>query len=87
MSIKENMDWVINLGDMTIYNINFDTSINIEKKGKAFSGKINNAPGEVLNKWARKSHGERIVKKLITEAEKEFKSAYIESNALRKAAA
>jgi len=87
MSIKENMDWVINLGDMTIYNINFDTSINIEKKGKVFSGEINNVPGEVLKKWAKKSHGERILKKIITEAEKEFTRAYIENGSWRKEAA
>jgi hypothetical protein len=80
MQTDSNMDWVINLDEMTCHNINTGIDVIFEKKGDAFKGKIKDLPDNIYEQWANTENGVGLLKIILTEAENVFLRIYIESD-------
>jgi hypothetical protein len=80
MQADSNMDWIINLEEMTCHNINTGIDVIFEKKGNAFKGKIKDLPDNVFEQWANAENGLSLLKIIITEAENVFLRIYIEND-------
>ena len=80
MQTASNMDWVINLEEMTCHNINTGIDVIFEKKGDAFIGKIKDLPDNIYEQWANTENGVGLFKFIVTEAENVFLRIYIEND-------
>jgi len=80
MQTITNMDWIINLDDMTCQNINTDIVIGIEKAGDAFSGKIKELPDKIFEQWSKMENAGSLLKNIVTEAEDVFLRVFIEND-------
>jgi hypothetical protein len=80
MQTVSNMDWIINLDEMTCHNINTDIVVGFEKKGDAFLGKIKDLPNNIYEQWAKKENGVSLLKNILTEAENVFLRIYSEND-------
>ena len=69
-------EWIADLGNLTCWNINKNIIVEFQKSGKTYIGKIRDMPVELFAQYAELQHGERLIKKAITEAEEVFLRAY-----------
>jgi len=80
MQADSNMDWVINLEEMTCHNINTGIDFTFEKKGDAFIGKIKDLPDNIYEQWANNENGVGLLKIILTEAENVFLRIFLEND-------
>jgi len=83
MQADSNMDWIINLEEMTCHNINTGIDIIFEKKGNEFLGKIKDLPDNIFEQWANIENRVGLLKNIVTEAENVFLRIYIENGKKR----
>jgi hypothetical protein len=74
-----NGEWIADLGNKTCWNIRTKMVVEFQKSGKAYVGKIENMPIELMSKWAAEPHGERRIQKAVEEAEDVFLRALFEN--------
>jgi len=74
-----NGKWIADLSTMTCKNINTKMVVEFEKFGRTYRGRIRDMPIELMSQWTIQKHVERMVQEAITEAEKVFLKALVES--------
>ena len=75
MDTVTNGDWVADLDDMLCWNINNKIIVEFERKGEAVVGQVKDMPLELLAEWAGKPDGQRLMQKMVLEAECVFINA------------
>ena len=79
MQTISNMDWIINLKDMTCRNIDTDIVIIYERDGDDILGRIKELPNKIYEQWAYREDGAILFKQILKEAREIFLKVYIEN--------
>ena len=64
--------WVCDKSEMICCNAENNITVKIDRAGKAYNGKLQGIPLELLGKIARLKNGERIIERIVRAAEEEF---------------
>jgi hypothetical protein len=70
--------WIADLGNMSCRNIENRIAVTFTRRGKAFVGKLQDMPVELLERWAALPDGERRIRRVVEEAEDVFLRAWLE---------
>ena len=68
--------WVVDLNELTCFNIDNQMLVVFVKKGSAFEGKIKDMPVEMREMNVRNKNREKYIKNAIVEANIAFYKAY-----------
>jgi hypothetical protein len=83
MDLLESGEWIADLGAMTCRNYTWNITVSFEKQGEAIIGKISVAPENLIKKWTSIGNGDKILQKIVKEAEEIFSMAYYENELVK----
>ena len=69
-------EWVVDLGAMTCFNINFKIIVAFENRENTLSGKLKYIPMSLFAQWAAEPLGLRRIQNTVKEAEGVFLRTY-----------
>jgi hypothetical protein len=78
--VTETDEWLGDFDTMVCQNKTNKIVVELEKKGKAYIGKIKYLPIELMVILAGMKDGELLIKKLVMDAEEAFTRAYLMRN-------
>ena len=68
--------WIVDLNNLTCYNLENHMVIVFVKKGSAFVGKIKDIPVDLAEKWTREANGDKHLRNVVIEADEVFFKAF-----------
>ena len=76
--------WIVDLDELTCYNIENQMLISFVKRGPAFQGKIREIPPDLQEMVNTSKNGKKFLMKAVIEADIAFYRAYFEREIERK---
>jgi len=64
--------WKVDKNENTITNDDYNVVVKMQKEGERLKGKLLDMPIELLGEISELANGEKIIEKIVTNAEKEF---------------
>ena len=64
--------WKVDKKEMTCSNEEYNVMIKMQKDGEAIRGKLQDMPLELFGEISELENGEKIIEKIVTNAEKEY---------------